>query len=195
MAPVAAPAAFPARVMGRTGLSVCRLGLGSSYMAPASSYEEAFERGVNYFYWGSLRRDTMGAALKKLAPGHREKLLIVLQSYARLGSLVMRSAESALRRLDISYGDVLLLGWHNRPPGKRVMDAAMRLVDRGLVRHVAVSGHHRAMFPTLRDDPRISIWHVRYNAVHRGAERDVFPIPRRAPLPASAWHHHPHLKP
>jgi len=34
------------------------------------------------------------------------------------------------------------------------------------------------MFPTLCDDPRYGVWHVRYNAVHRGAEREVFPSVR-----------------
>jgi hypothetical protein len=31
------------------------------------------------------------------------------------------------------------------------------------------------MFPTLLDDARYGVFHLRYNAVHRGAERDVFP--------------------
>jgi aryl-alcohol dehydrogenase-like predicted oxidoreductase len=31
------------------------------------------------------------------------------------------------------------------------------------------------MFPELYADARYDIWHTRYNAVHRGAEREVFP--------------------
>jgi aryl-alcohol dehydrogenase-like predicted oxidoreductase len=31
------------------------------------------------------------------------------------------------------------------------------------------------MFPEMLDDERIAIWHVRYNAVHRGAEQEIFP--------------------
>ncbi len=46
-------------ILGRTGLKVRRLGMGSSYGAPAAAYEEAFERGCNYFYWGALRRGGM----------------------------------------------------------------------------------------------------------------------------------------
>ena len=38
------------RLLGRSGLMAGRLGLGSSYGAPASAYEQAFERGCNYFY-------------------------------------------------------------------------------------------------------------------------------------------------
>ena len=36
------------RILGRTGLRVGCLGVGSSYDTPAEAYEEAFERGVNY---------------------------------------------------------------------------------------------------------------------------------------------------
>ncbi len=161
--------------LGRSELRVSRLGLGSSFTAPTSSYEEAFEKGVNYFYWGSLRRSFMGDAIRNLAPKHRNDLVVVIQSYARLGSIVVRSLERALSKLNLDYADVLLLGWHSKPPSARIVDAALQLKTRGLVKHLAVSGHNRLMFPELLDDPRFAIWHVRYNAVHRGAEREVFP--------------------
>ena len=41
--------------LGRTGLNVGRLGVAASYGAPAEAFEEAFERGCNYFYIGSGR--------------------------------------------------------------------------------------------------------------------------------------------
>ena len=44
------------RILGRSGLEVGRLGVASSYGAPPAAFEEAFERGCNYFYWGSLRK-------------------------------------------------------------------------------------------------------------------------------------------
>ena len=39
------------RELGKTGLMAGRLGLGAGYGAPAAAFEEAFERGCNYFYW------------------------------------------------------------------------------------------------------------------------------------------------
>ncbi len=161
--------------LGRSGLMVSRLGLGASYPAPTRSYEEAFERGVNYFYWGSRRRELMGRALRGLAKTRRGELVICVQSYARLGVMLKASTRRAIKSLGVEHVDVLLLGWFNEPPAPRILDAACELRERGLVGHIAISGHNRAMFPTLLADERISIWHVRYNAVHRGAERDVFP--------------------
>jgi len=168
--------AFPRRViLGRSGLRVGKLGLGASYGAPVAAYREAFERGANYFYWGSLRRDGMGRAIREIAARDRDDLVLVLQSYSRLAMMLRRGVRTSLRRLGLERADVLLLGWHNRRPSRRVLDAALELRERGVVRAVALSGHRRALFPELLDDEVFSIWHVRYNAVHRGAERDVFP--------------------
>lgn len=151
------------------------LGLGSSFKAPTSSYREAFDRGVNYFYWGSIRRDEMGQAIREIAREKREELVVVLQSYSRVGSLLQHFAEKALRKLSLDHAEVLLLGWHNQPPSPRVLDAARELRARGRVKHLAISTHRRTLLPTLLDDEDFSIWHLRYNAVHRGAEREVFP--------------------
>lgn len=168
--------AFPARItLGGTGLRVSKLGLGSSFGAPTSAYHEAFERGVNYFYWGSIRRGLMGSAVREIARQKREEMVIVVQSYSRVAGLLGPSVERALRTLRIEHADVLLLGWHNKDPSPRILEAALELKRRGRVGHIAISSHQRSFFPTLLDDDRYSIWHVRYNAVHRGAERDVFP--------------------
>ena len=43
------------QILKRTGLKVGRLGLGAGYGAPATAYEEAFEKGCNYFYWLSRK--------------------------------------------------------------------------------------------------------------------------------------------
>ena len=44
-------------VLGKTGLLVSRLGLASSYGLDADGVEEAYQqKGINYLYWGSMRR-------------------------------------------------------------------------------------------------------------------------------------------
>jgi aryl-alcohol dehydrogenase-like predicted oxidoreductase len=163
------------RVLGRTGLTAGRLGLGSSFGAPASAYERAFDAGCNYFYWGSLRRAGMGEAIRHLASHHREKLVVVLQSYSRYGWRLEPKIESGLRRLKLEYADILLLGMHNSMPRAAVMESALQLKERGRVRHVAVSAHHRPIFRQYAQDARFEVLMARYNAAHRGAESEVFP--------------------
>jgi len=160
--------------LGRTGLSVGRLGMAASYGVPGPAIERAFDRGVNYLYWGTFRRGSFGQALRNLK-SQREKMVLVVQSYSRLASLVAPSLEAGLRKVSFDYADVLLLGMWNHKPPERILDACQKLRERGLVRQIAVSIHHRPLAEALTADPRIGIVHVRYNAVHRGAESEVFP--------------------
>ena len=68
------------RILGRTGLRVGRLGIASSYGAPAQAYEEAFEKGCNYFTIGSFirgRRTGMIEAIRKLnEKGNRDEIVV-----------------------------------------------------------------------------------------------------------------------
>jgi aryl-alcohol dehydrogenase-like predicted oxidoreductase len=82
----------------------------------------------------------------------------------------------ALRKLNFDCADVLLLGLWNHNPPRRILDACRKLRERGLIRHIAVSTHHRPLVAELARDPGIGVVHVRYNAVHKGAEREVFPL-------------------
>jgi aryl-alcohol dehydrogenase-like predicted oxidoreductase len=170
------------RPLGRTGLTVSRLGLGSSYGIGARDVERAVERGVNYLYWGSRRRGDFGKAIGRLAR-RRDDLVVVVQSYARAGLAVRPSLELALRRLGLDRVDVLLLGLWNQPPPERILDAALTVREAGLVRHLMVSCHHRPTFPQYVADPCYGAIMVRYNAAHRGAEQEVFPSVAAAAAP------------
>jgi aryl-alcohol dehydrogenase-like predicted oxidoreductase len=170
--------------LGRTGRQVARIGLGSSFGIGASDVEEAYHAyGVNYLYWGSAPRPGFGKGIRNLAKRHREDLVVVLQSYVRAATLIKTSVRVALKRLRLEYADVLLLGLYNKPPARRLLDAAVDLRERGLVRHIAVSAHHRPAFQEYAADGFFDIFHVRYNAAHRGAEVDVFSHLGEAPRP------------
>jgi aryl-alcohol dehydrogenase-like predicted oxidoreductase len=163
-------------ILGRSGLSVGRLGVASSYGVPADALEMAFERGVNYLYWGSTRRERFGAGIRRLMrSAGRDKLAVVLQSYTRVAALMSPSVKLGLFRLGTEYADVLLLGWFNDPPPRAILDAALELKRRGLVRHLAISSHRRTLFPEIERERTFDIYHLRYNAGHRGAEREIFP--------------------
>jgi aryl-alcohol dehydrogenase-like predicted oxidoreductase len=168
---------FQERVaLGRTRLSVSRIGLSGGYKAPAKAVERAFhEYGINYFYW-EMRKPGMGEALTKLAAARRDDLVIAVQSYDHLGFWLGRSVEKALRALKIDCVDILFLGWVNSAPRGRVLDAAAALKERGRIRFLGMTGHDRRFHGEMarRADSPIDVHMVRYNAAHRGAEIDVF---------------------
>lgn len=165
---------FEPRTLGRTGLIVGPLGLSSTYGVPTAAVERAVDEGMNYLGPGSFRRPAFGQAIRNLAR-QRDRMVLVLQSYSPFASGITWALERGLRRLGLDCADVLLLGMWNRPVPERIRAACRRLRERGLARHVAVSTHNRSLIPAMVLDPDIDVFHVRYNAVHTGAERDVFP--------------------
>ncbi|RPI27148.1 MAG: aldo/keto reductase [Acidobacteria bacterium] len=169
--------AFPERVLlGRSGLSVSPLGLAGGYGVGKDALLKAFSRGINYWYHGTRRTGGMRDAIRELVRGgRRDELVVVVQTYARFGWLVERSVGRALRSLGLDHADVLLLGLFNRTPKDSIMDRVERMREKGMFRQLAVSAHRRPSFVTYAADPRFSILHIRYNAAHTGAERDIFP--------------------
>jgi predicted aldo/keto reductase-like oxidoreductase len=166
--------AFDRGVLGRTGLQVGRLGISASYGVPGDALERAFELGVNYLYWGSRRTAAFGEGLKRLRP-HRDKFVLVIQSYTRAAGLMAWSLERALRAISFDHADVLLLGMWNKPVPPRILEAARQLQQRGLVRFLGVSTHHRPLVPKIAAATDFDVVHFRYNAAHPGAEKDIFP--------------------
>jgi len=161
--------------LGRTELQVSRIGIGSSYGPSPRACLQAFDAGVNYFFWGSVRTRGMGYALRELALTHRDEMVIVLESYARGRWTLRRSVDKGLRALGVDHADILLLGWHDHPAPARLVEEAARLRERGRVRFLAMSSHQR---PLIRDCVReglFDLYHLRYNAAHPGAEVDIFP--------------------
>lgn len=168
--------------LGRTSLAVVPLGVASAYGVRGADVERAFERGVNFFYWGSARMPDFGAALRRIGARDRDRMRVVIQSYARWPGGIGSSLEKALRALGLDHADVLLLGWWNLPPRDAILDAAADLVRRGRARSVMISCHHRPTFVQLAKDPRVDHLMIRYNAAHPGADRDVFPhLPEARP--------------
>ena len=165
--------------LGRTGLKVGRLGISSSYGATAAAFEEAFERGCNYFVMGSFmkgRSKEMIKAIRNISQrGDREKLVVCLMEYTHSKLLGKSHFYKGLKKLGLDYVDALMLGYYPNRTRKQVMDLALGLKEKEVVRHLALSGHSRKLFPKLLESP-IDIFQVRYNAANSGAEKDVFPF-------------------
>ena len=50
------------------------------------------------------------------------------------------------------------------------MDRALALKEQGKFRFLGLSGHDRKLFPELAQESIFDVFHLRYNAPHRGAE-------------------------
>ena len=165
--------------LGTTGIPVGRLGVASSYRAPSAAYEEAFERGCTYFTWGSFirgrSREFEKAARSLFGNGHRSRVVLGIISYAHSAFLTETFLKQGLKKIGTDYADVLLLGYFSKRPPQRVLDGALRLKEAGVVRAIGITTHKRTLVPELHREGILDVYHVRYNAAHRGGEEDLFP--------------------
>ena len=147
-------------ILGKTGLSVGRLGLGAGYGAPAPVYEHAFDRGCNYFYWSS-RKSGMKTAIRNIcAKGARDRIVISIQSYSRFPLLLENSLNRALKSLKLDHVDAFILGWHNKPPSERLIERALKMKEKGMFRFLGMSGHHRPLFARINPREIFDLFHI-----------------------------------
>ena len=166
-------------VLGKSGLEVGRLGITGNYGASSKALDEAFERGCNYFNIGYMmvgRTAEMMKSLKNIVDkGKRGELVLGVFSYSHTKFITDLMMHKRLKQLGTDYADVLLLGYYMKSIPGRIIEGALKLKEKGIIRHIGVSSHTRKLFPELEKEGIVDVFHVRYNAAHRGAEQDVFP--------------------
>ena len=186
--------------IGNTGLLSSRLGIGSTFDASTAVIEDAFERGINYLYWGTVRQPDFARAMVNLSKHHRDELILTVQSYSQDPSSIEGEVEDALKTAGIENFDFLLLGNRNSALSGEYVELFERLRDRGLLRYMSLSSHNRPFLPSLLEDYEqdrspFELLMLRYNPVHRGAETDVFPFiqerkhPTIATYTSTRWGH------
>ena len=168
------------RLLGETGISVGRIGISSSYGAGPEVYEAALDHGCNYFTWGTFIKGRSSAFISFMrniiAAKRREEIILGLLSYSHTVTLGDLFLKSALKRLGTDYIDCLILGYYSSRPPDRILEWTQRLKERGIIRAVGITTHNRSIVAPLSQEQLLDFFHIRYNAVHRGAERDIFPL-------------------
>ena len=177
------------RTIGRTGMVSSRIGLGSTFNAPASAIEEAFEHGINYLYWGTVRQPEFAKAMCNLEKQHRDELIFTIQSYSQDPSSIEEEVTTQLKICGVQDFDFLLLGNREQKPSDEYLEVFESLKRKGIVKHMSISSHNRPLIPDLMEDfandqSPYDLLMFRYNPVHRGAERDVFPYIPEGKRPA-----------
>jgi len=97
-------------------------------------------------------------------------------TYAHNAFLSETFFKKGLKNLGIDYADALLLGYFPKRPPQKLIDSAIRLKEKGMVRFIGLSSHNRKVFPDLQKEGLFDLFHIRYNAAHRGAETETFPF-------------------
>jgi len=198
--PGAVPALHPFLVTRAFGFPVCRLGL-ASYGQTAITPDDvlsALGRGVNFLNWQGLAEgptcgDAFTAAVASLGAG-RGRVVVCAQFGARGAADAATELKSVLATLGTDYIDVLTLYYVEKPeeweeitaPGG-VLQYLQDAKRDGTVRRIGVTSHQRKFAAQMARSGLLDLVMIRYNAAHRGAERDVFSVTESLGLPVVAY--------
>jgi aryl-alcohol dehydrogenase-like predicted oxidoreductase len=193
-------ALHPFLVTSGFDLPVCRLGL-ASYGRTAITPDDilsAVDRGINFLNWQGLAEgasdgDAFTTAISSLGT-QRPAVAVCAQFGARNGADAATELRSVLAALGTDYIDVLTLYYVERADEWEELTAPsgaipyLRDVKRdGVVRRIGITSHQRTLGAQMAKSGLLDTIMIRYNAAHRGAERDVFPVTQPLGLPVIAY--------
>jgi predicted aldo/keto reductase-like oxidoreductase len=169
---------------------VCRLGLatrGNAHLRP-EDVEWAVSRGINYLNWCG-HPDGMSQAIARMGAARRG-IVVAAQFEARTATDAAREFRGILDELRTDTIDVLTL-YYVESPGEweqiRAPGGALEFLAEqkrlGRLKMIGLTSHQRELAARWAREGLLDMLMVRYNAAHRGAERDVFPVAREQGIP------------
>jgi aryl-alcohol dehydrogenase-like predicted oxidoreductase len=182
------------------GRPVCRLGL-ASYGATAITPDDIFfalDHGVNFLNWAGLaeepsNRDAYSDAIGSVGD-RRKSVVVCVQFGARRAADAATELRSALAALATDYIDVLTLyyvehqgEWDEITSPGGALEYLEHAKRDGVVRRIGITSHQRKLAAQIAQSGRLDLLMIRYNAAHRGAESDVFPVTQRLGIPVIVY--------
>jgi predicted aldo/keto reductase-like oxidoreductase len=176
------------------GVPAGRLGLASgleNQLTPVDIHH-AIERGMNFLNWPG-HGDAMQQAIGELGAA-REQVVVCVQFEARTSSEAATELRSMLARLNTDYIDVLTFYYVETPaewstilaPGG-ALEFGRQARNDGVVRRLGITTHQRKLAAEAARSGVLDALMIRYNAAHRGAETEVFPVANEVNLPVITY--------
>lgn len=169
---------FVQRTLPVVGKRVHRLGLSFSFGLDANGAAAAIDRGMNYFFWTTMRTGPVQPVVREALKRDRERYVLCAGSpLTYVKGSVRRAADKWLRVFGTDYLDVFQIYWLGKMSfwTEGIRDELVKLKEQGKVRAIGASIHDRPWAARLAVDSPLDLFMLRYNAAHPGAERDVFP--------------------
>jgi predicted aldo/keto reductase-like oxidoreductase len=173
---------------------VCRLGLatrGSGNLTPAD-IEHALQRGVNFLNWCGTP-DALSRTVANLGP-RRQEVVLCVQFEARTAAEAREELPRLLSELGTEYIDVLTFyyveaveEWQQISGSGGALEFCREAQRRGQVRFLGLTSHQRPLAAEIARGGLLHMLMIRYNAAHRGAETEVFPVTDARGMPVVVY--------
>jgi predicted aldo/keto reductase-like oxidoreductase len=152
----------------------------------------ALDRGINFLNWCG-HPDALSRTVARLK-SRREDVIVCVQLEAGTARVAQRELTRMLRELQCDYVDILTFYYVERKaeweeivaPGG-ALAYCQRAREQGKVRLLGVTSHQRPLAAEMARSGLLDLLMIRYNAAHRGAEKEIFPITDSLSLPVIAY--------
>jgi predicted aldo/keto reductase-like oxidoreductase len=172
----------------------CRLGLatrGDGRLSEAD-VERALDRGIRFLNWPGTP-DALSRTIARLGSRRRE-VRVCVQFEARAASEAETELANILRELNTEHVDVLTFYYvEEAPEWDRIagpggaLDYCRQAQRAGRVRWLGLTSHQRSLAAAIAGSGLIDLLMIRYNAAHRGAEQDIFPVTEALAMPVITY--------
>jgi predicted aldo/keto reductase-like oxidoreductase len=176
------------------GKPVCRLGLASheGSSLTVDDVHHALDRGINFLNWAGSE-DPVSRAVAGLGR-RREEVVVCAQFGARTAAEAGDELRSVLTAIGSDYVDVLTFyyvetaeEWQEIISPGGALSYCRGARRTGQVRRLGVTSHQRPLAAEMAKSGLLEVLMIRYNAAHRGAEQEVFPVATAAGLSIIAY--------
>jgi predicted aldo/keto reductase-like oxidoreductase len=173
---------------------LCRLGLatrGDSRLTPLD-VEHALAGGVNFLNWCGVP-DALSRSISGLGP-RRRRVMVCVQFEARTAGEAERELRQILHELHSDYVDVLTFyyveeraEWEQIAGPGGALEFCRQARRDGKVRALGLTTHQRPLAADVARSGLLDLLMIRYNAAHRGAETEIFPVTQALGLPVVVY--------
>jgi predicted aldo/keto reductase-like oxidoreductase len=172
----------------------CRPGLatrGGSGLTVADVLH-AIDRGITFLNWCGTP-DALSRAVAGLGR-RREEVTVSVQFEARTGADAETELAAILRDLGTDYVDVLTFyyveeaeEWQQIIGPGGALAYCREAQGEGRVRWLGLTTHQRPLAARVAQSGLLDVLMIRYNAAHRGAETEVFPVTDAVGMPVIVY--------
>jgi predicted aldo/keto reductase-like oxidoreductase len=176
------------------GKPVCRLGLAShagSELEPRD-IEYALDQGINFLNWAG-EEDVFSRTIAELG-SRRQEVIVCVQFAARSATDAAAELRSVLAALGSDYVDILTFyyvesaqEWSELTAPDGALAFCRQAQRQGQVHRLGVTTHQRPLAAEMARGGLLDLLMLRYNAAHRGAEHEVFPLTDALGMPIIAY--------
>ncbi|MGQ9468358.1 MAG: aldo/keto reductase [Nitrososphaerales archaeon] len=175
--------------LGNTNESVPAIGIGTwdirNDFSAIEALAYAVESGLNMIdtaeiYQSGKAEEIVGSVIKRVG---RDRVFVTTKLLPKRfldGKMAIRAAEASLRRLGVSYADLILIHWPApNVPVERQIRSLEIIADRGLTRYIGVSnfkGHILNEALTSVKKHQVVVDQVKYSVLDKRVEDNILPL-------------------